>query len=178
MKIYLCGAQGTGKTTILNELRQFSLFKDFKFLTEVSRNLNLQHNIPINKESTNETQLLIYNKYLELFLLNDDFISDRSLIDVLSYTNYFYKTLDKIDRWVIEIQNEIFNNLKNKIDGIYFYFPIEFEVKKDKHRSDDSIYQAKIDNNILSYLSYYQIPYIEVKGTIKERTEIILANIK
>ena len=183
-KIYLTGAQGVGKTTILNALRDLQLqgtFNiDYKFITEVSRKLNSEYNIPINKESTNITQLLIFNKYLELFLLSGDkFVSDRSIVDVLAYTSYFVHLkedsdkIEKVEKWLIKELAFIFANIKNKIEGIYFYFPIEFPVKKDNFRSEDEKYRKQIDNFILGFLSYYKIPYIEVRGSIEERLKKI-----
>jgi hypothetical protein len=180
-KIYLVGAQGTGKTTILDELRKAKLNCDF--ISEVTRKFNSEYGISINKESTNTTQLLIFNKYLELFLLKNNFISDRSLIDVLAYTSYFVhlnensNKIEKVDKWLLRELDIIFREIKNKIEGTYFYFPIEFAVKKDDFRSEDEEYRKQIDNLILGCLAHYRIPYIEVRGSIEERTQIILNNI-
>ena len=57
-RIILTGSSGTGKTTVLN------LFKEagYPVITEVVRNLIKTKGITINKEGTDETQMMVFNE--------------------------------------------------------------------------------------------------------------------
>ena len=86
-KLVFTGAQGTGKTTMLN------IFKD-KFdvvITEVVRNLSKQ-GVKVNELGDYEGQKRIFDEYLKLLNNDKSFISDRCLIDVLTYTKYLCRT--------------------------------------------------------------------------------------
>ena len=83
MKILLTGAQGTGKSTILKELEK----EGFKTITEVVRNL-AKTGVNVNEMGDEEGQNIIFKTYQKLLNENDDYVSDRCLIDVAAYTRY------------------------------------------------------------------------------------------
>jgi len=175
MKIVFTGAQGTGKSTVLDLLRKEEMFNNHKFITGISRQLNKEYNLPINEGSTDETQLLVFNKLLEKLLLNKNFISDRGLIDVLSYTQYFYNKVRNIDYSVLDYQSKMYSKYKEK-QGIIVYFPICFPVIGDSERSTNEEYRKDIDNIIKYYLDTYHkkesfITMIE--GTPEERLKFL-----
>lgn len=174
MKICLTGSHGTGKTTILNELKKLPQFKDYKFISEVLRNLG-KEGLPLNKESNNETQLLAFNEYIKLFILNKDFISDRGLFDVRAYTKAAWLR-GNIKDFILEYQAEVIGFYKNYFDKI-IYFPIEFSLELDGVRDEDLLYQEEIDDYIKRILKEEQIPFITVSGTVEQRLETILKNI-
>lgn len=174
MKIILVGSHSTGKTTLLNLLKELPQFKDYKIVTEVLRNLN-KEGLPINKESNNETQLLAFNEYLKQFLLNDNLVSDRGFYDVYAYTWGAAKR-DKVDSYILNYQNWVMNRYKGIFDKI-FYIPIEFPMEKDGIRDEDIEYQKEIDKNILYCLKMINTNYITITGTVEQRMEQILKNI-
>ena len=61
-RIILTGAQGTGKTTVLN------LFKEagWPVITEVVRKLHKEQGIGINRDGNGNTQQMVFNAYNEL----------------------------------------------------------------------------------------------------------------
>ena len=97
MYIHFIGAQGTGKTTLLNQLAEESIKVDsginFKIITNVVRNLVETEGVKINKKGSSKSQNIIFEKYFDKFTSLDgyiDWVSDRSLIDVVAYTKYLY----------------------------------------------------------------------------------------
>lgn len=168
MKLILTGAQGTGKTTILNH------FKDtMPVITEVVRKLAKQ-GININEYGDADGQKLIFDTYQKLLSETPEYMSDRGLTDVLAYTGYLFDSKKIEDETVVFDQAEALGKFNSDHpDVIYFYFPIEFPVVDDGTRSIDENFRKAIDQNILGILKLSGVPYIEVRGTVEERIKIV-----
>ena len=183
MTIQFVGAQGTGKTTLLNQLVEESIKLDsginIKTITNVVRNLVESEGIKINKKGSSTSQNIIFEKYFDIFTSLDgyiDWVSDRSLIDVVAYTKYLYdhkkaskKCYEAQIKW-LKLWYERDPKIKNTI---FVYFPIEFEVVDDGVRSVDEKYRQEVDNNIKSILEELGINYYVMEGTREERLETI-----
>ncbi len=169
-RIVLSGAQGTGKSTVLN------LFKEagYPVITEVVRNLVKSKGISINKEGTDDTQRLVFDTYADVLGNTEKYVSDRGLTDVISYTMAGVME-GKVSRAVVEEQeNQIVEFVKANPDIIYVYFPIEFPVVADGVRSTDEEYRQTIDNLIFDTLNGLGIEYLTIHGTPEERFKQIL----
>lgn len=170
MKIIFTGAQGTGKTTILDYFKD----QNYNVITEVVRKLS-KEGVNINEMGDVEGQRKIFNTYVELFDKNNEYVSDRGLTDVLSYTMYLSTRSSSTE--YNELLDEQYNKLKeycelNK-DAIFFYFPIEFSVVDDGVRSTSDEFRKMIDSYILCLLKELEIHYYEVRGTIEERINFV-----
>lgn len=183
MYIHFTGAQGTGKTTLLNQLVGESIKFDsginIHTITNVVRNLVRREGVQINKKGNSASQNLIFNEYLKIFNgidTNIDWVSDRSLIDVVAYTKYLYEhkkaskkcyesQLQSLKLWCEE-------NLRVK-DTLFVYFPIEFEVVNDGVRSLDEDYRKEIDKNIKDILTDINVNYYIIEGSQDERLEMM-----
>lgn len=170
MKIIFTGAQGTGKTTILDYFKN----QNYNVITEVVRKLS-KEGVNINEMGDVEGQRKIFNTYVELFDNNNEYVSDRGLTDVLSYTMYLSASSSSTE--YDELLDEQYNKLKeycelNK-DAIFFYFPIEFSVVDDGVRSTSDEFRKMIDSYILGLLKELEIHYYEVRGTIEERINFV-----
>lgn len=170
MKLIFVGAQGTGKSTILNYYKE----NGWNCITEVVRNLSKQ-GVKINEMGDCEGQQAIYNTYKELFSKNSNFISDRGLVDVCAYTGYLHcrnRSEETEKLFTEQIMGILEFNEENK-DVKYFYFPIEFPVVDDGVRSVDEFFREEVDGYIKVILNNLNIDYIEVTGTVEERIKII-----
>lgn len=175
------GAQGTGKTTILNEV--VSEYKDMEVITNVVRNLYNSGDIKINKKGNGKTQQLIYDtlklKYID-YLYNscyEDFntgcICDRSLVDVVAYTKYLYEQ-GKASKKSYEEQLKDLKEwaIYHRCGCKHVYIPIEFPAKEDGIRDIDEEYRREIDSNIKWLLQECEIDYYILEGSIEERVEM------
>lgn len=169
-RIILTGAQGTGKTTVLNFFKEAG----YPVITEVVRNLVKEKGISINQDGTDATQMLVFGTYAKLLSETERYVSDRGLTDVISYTaaGVFEGNVSKSTLDAQEIMIEEF--VQSNQDIAYIYFPIEFPVVADGTRSVDEDYRKQIDDLIHDTLDALEIPYLTVTGTPEERFKQIL----
>lgn len=169
----MSGAQGTGKTTVLNIFKKHG----WPVVTEVVRNLVKEKGITINQDGTNETQMLVFNTYKDILGSKDQYVSDRGLTDVIGYTTVGVVE-DKVDTDVLMKQCEAMQEfIEDNPDIVYVYFPIEFPVVADGTRSTDERYRSDVDeaiHDILNDLGDFGVSYLTVHGTPEERFNQIM----
>lgn len=173
-RIVLTGAQGTGKTTLMNALaadgtRTFSVARE----TAIANGWNAE-------TGTNEEyQKALFKALKKELSSKKSYISDRGLTCVAAYT--FDKALDgSISKKTADKQYmDIVKFANDNPDVLTVYVPIEFEIEDDNFRNIDKEFQAKIDFLIKNMLDTAEVPYITVTGTVEERVkqvEAALAN--
>lgn len=170
-RLHFVGAQGTGKTTILNHYKE----QGYNVITEIVRNL-AKEGVNINEMGDVDGQKKIFSSYQKLLKSKKGYISDRGLVDVLSYT--FSHAIAEIGEGVEE------GPLKKLADKQYLaaskfyqenpdiqvcYFPIEFDVVDDGVRSTDENFRSQVDFLIKSILDSANIKYHTITGTVEER---------
>ena len=170
MKIEFIGAQGTGKSSIAKFLKGNGI----PIIDNVVRDLIDKHHISINERGNINSQWMIFDAYYHVLNEYPDFISTRSLFDVVAYSQYISKkSKEDIYQDVLDQVDELKEYLKYNKDVIYVYFPIEFEIKDDGVRSVDKAYQKEIDQIIQYRLKYTKTPFYTVHGSIEERVRYI-----
>lgn len=169
MKYLFTGTQSTGKSTILNHYKERGL----NVVTEVVRNLAKESNIKVNELGDEEGQKLIFNTYKEILSNTNNYISDRSLVDVIAYTQYLVCSGSIHPSLLWEQLEDLEEFVKNNPDAIFCYFPIEFPVVDDGFRSLDEEFRKKIDENIKNILESKGIHYVEIRGSVEDRLKII-----
>lgn len=174
MKILFTGAQSTGKSSLLKALKKEEFLpNDYIFISEIVRNVFFK-NLPINESSTQETQLIIFNKHLENLLLFDNFVTDRGLVDAFSFTSWLYQK-GKVDQDFSKYQYILFLKYFSLYDLI-FYFPVNNEVslEKDGVRSENLSFREEIDSNIRYYLNLpiFKNKYVTMEGSVSNRLEV------
>lgn len=175
MKIVFSGTHGTGKTTLLNVLKnQTSLINSYEFITEVSRTLQKEGKVRINENGDDQSQYAIALKNYEIYSSYKNFISDRSLLDVMCYTKYLYDHKRCSKKCLIFIE-QLFKQCNY---DIIFYIEPEFDLVTDGVRSSNIIFRDEVKNCFRYYINKFNIKVIKISGTIDERLKIIKEEIK
>ena len=148
MKIFLCGAQGTGKSTLVTSLPlEFGLeIKDSFSKAFLEKNPDIQNSSNINYDDFQD-KILLY--CLSQYVNDKNFISSRSIIDSFAY-------LAACESKNGIILNNILNHYRDYVltaDDIYIYLPIEFPISKGNNemRNTDNEYQLRVDEQIQKY---------------------------
>jgi len=172
----IVGSHSCWKSTILNELKKSLQW--YSFINELAREHILksgkapQHMTEWELEAFQFTLLSEQiKKESKLTYTLDDFISDRSVLDILAYSH-------KLDEEVYDI---LYNRVKEYFINLpytkIFYVPIEFEIEADWIRYEWNQYREFIDDTIVRLLNEFKINYITLKGTTEERVSMLLKNI-
>ena len=168
MRIAISGAQSTGKSTVIDELQKDKyIAENYTLIKEVTRNVR-KKGLKINDDSDNYNlvQIMIMSGHIENSLL-DNTIIDRCALDGYVYTQYLYEQ-GKVDEWVLDFAEEVFNMLKDKYD-IIFYISPEFDIYSDGVRSTDTKFRDAIVDIFWDTIVRYDIKTIKLIGTIEDR---------
>jgi len=139
MKIGLCGTMSVGKTTLVNALKQLPEFADYNFATERSKYLR-DLGIPLNTDSTLKGQV-IFLAERAAELMNENFITDRTVIDVMAFT----KAAKSINYYEAETFCNLAKNLLHEYDYIFYVSPVGVEIEDNGVRETDIEYRKLID---------------------------------
>lgn len=169
--IVITGGPGTGKSSIINELKRRSHF----CFEEISRQITLearQNGI----EQLFLTDPLVFSELLLKGRLNqfneakkcgeNHVFMDRGLPDILAYMNY-KKT---------ECPNYFFETCKvNTYDLIFVLSPWQDIFKSDSERYENFEQAIQIHDHLVSTYTHFGYQLIDVPfGSVKKRTDFIL----
>jgi predicted ATPase len=164
----LTGAHGTGKSSLLKELRSVP---GYSFSESVTR----KSGADINQSGNDEGQLKILAAIIDAETKNGifkkDFILDRSFIDFYAYTRYLYNHNQVSIETLTLIESE-FDKRASQYTMV-FYLPIEFDIEQDGTRSDDIQFQKEIDDIIKLILIGKELTFVPVTGSLDERVSYI-----
>ena len=166
MKIAFTGAQSTGKTTLLKELkRDPDLSLKYDFRDEITRRMQ-KKGLSINEGGNDITQLLIMNSHIKNTLI-DNVIMDRCALDGLVYTDWMSRK-GKVQQWVLQYADNVFKMLIDRYDHIFYLVP-EFDIEDDGVRSTDIKFRNEIVILFEKYIKALNIPVIKLTGTVEQR---------
>ena len=171
IRVAIAGSHGVGKTTLACSLANH--YKDLKVTlnTQIARSL-IRKGYPLGKEATAESyvQYIIAQLSAEQDSSNCDlFISDRTLLDPLSYAIVNSKTMDSVvPQSIIEMMKRIWL-LELQQYSLYIFVPIEFSMKKDGVRPEDDGYRALVEAQMKQLLEECHVRYIRVSGAPEDR---------
>jgi nicotinamide riboside kinase len=170
-RIGFCGTTSVGKTTLVNALRELPEFSEYQTRTERSKYLN-DLGIPLNTDSTLKGQTIFLAERCSE-LLQDNIITDRTVIDVMAFTA-LAKSIDP------KAKSDFLNhaaNLINEYDYIFYVDPSGVEIEDNGVRTIDAEYRNDIDYMINFYIAKYSDNIknlTKIKGDHASRIEIIM----
>ena len=178
--ISFTGAQSTGKTTLLKQMKENDIDKNYYFIDEVTRALD-KNIFEINNTANNYnlTQSFIINSHLDNFYVQSsyvkeyDLILDRCIVDGFIYTYYLYDN-GKISHNVFKFAEHWFREMLGKYDFIFYTDPKDVELVDDGTRSTDIRFRRDIINLYDRFVfgQHYDNVHI-ISGTVEERLKQI-----
>jgi len=177
MIISFTGAQSTGKTTLLNSIKDLNPYLDS--IDEVTRRIKREYNLPINEDGGDITQTMIMSDHIaNIFRKYDsDVIFDRCALDGVVYTQWLYNK-GKVSKEVLQWSKKIYNTLIDKYDAIFVTSPEDVPLVDDGERSVDIDFREEIIDIFNMYIDDIKIYSREVnlfvvEGSIEERMKYI-----
>ena len=169
-RIAIVGSFSTGKTTLAEKLAEKL---DLPLLPEVAREV-VELGFKLDKDATPETETLIFLRQYNNELSTEEFVGDRSLIDVMAYAGWVLDNQQRTKEFYL--WDECLKLAERRLRTSYshvFYLPIEFPIVLDGLRPDDPVFQKDIDERVLSLLRSHDIDHVTLTGSIEERLEQI-----
>lgn len=167
-RIILTGAQGTGKTTLMN-----ALATDGTKTLSIAREQAIEAGWSPETGSSEEYQKKLFAALLKAVSSKRNYVSDRGLSCVAAYTfdgalngSIKKKTADSQYMKLVKFHAE-------NPDVLLVYLPIEFELENDGVRNSNKEDQLKMDFLIKNLLDTSEVKYITVTGTVEERVKQI-----
>ena len=174
LKIGLCATMSCGKTTLIKALSQLPQFQDYFVATERSQYLR-DLGIPLNTDSTIKGQM-IFGAERASELMRDSLLTDRTIIDVISFTNLSTSiSSSQKDRF-----ESLFIDLISEYDYIFYISPEGLPIEDNGVREIDPKYRLQIDQEIQTLLRVYKSSiknYKQISGSTEERNKQILETI-
>jgi len=166
MRIAFTGAQSTGKTTLLTELKSVAPYSyTYTYIDEITRRM-IKRGVQINEGGDDVTQLLIMNSHLKN-VLSDNVIMDRCALDGVVYTRYLYNR-GQVSEWVMDYAEQVFQLIIEKYDHIFYLQP-EFAIQHDGVRSTDEGFRDQIAKLFSEYILECEVPVVHLTGTVQDR---------
>lgn len=177
MRIAFCGAQGTGKTTLINYIHE-ELLPGYIKQSESVRYLKDTFGFDIYSGNI-ELQLALLTWQTKALLSNTNILLDRSVIDSTTYMMYYHeqnnpRIPDSVRKFIITQAVD----LASSLDLIVFLKP-EFDLEADGVRVVDVEQQKEITERMAVFI---QISGIEEKviiptGSVEERALQVLRRV-
>ena len=173
MIVSFTGAQSTGKTTLLNELKKWKELEDYVFIDEITRNVS-KLGMKINEKGDDATQTAIMNAHIENLKKGDNLILDRCSLDSVVYTHYLYSH-GRVSRDTFDYARQVFTETCLKYDKIFYLKP-EFDIVDDGVRSSSVQFRDEIADIFERYIVEFNLRkwnVVEISGSVEERLKAI-----
>ena len=178
MIISFTGAQSTGKTTLLNLIRDKNY--DFNYVDEVTRRIKREYNLPINEGGGDITQSMIMADHIANVYKKGDHdvtVLDRCAVDGVVYTQWLYNN-GQVEKATLDHAKLIFEMLIEEYDAIFITSPVDVELVDDGERSTNIEFREDIQSLFDMYIGHLMVDNKDenvfvVAGTVEERMNYI-----
>jgi|TARA_R110000851_G_scaffold176256_1_gene322855 dephospho-CoA kinase len=178
MIISFTGAQSTGKTTLLNLIRDKNY--DFNYVDEVTRRIKREYNLPINESGGDITQSMIMADHIANVYKKGDHdvtVLDRCAVDGVVYTQWLYNN-GQVKKATLDHAKLIFEMLIEEYDAIFITSPVDVELVDDGERSTNIEFREDIQSLFDMYIGHLMVDNKDenvfvVAGTVEERMNYI-----
>lgn len=187
MKIAISGAHSQGKTTLVEALKNQEFFKDYKFLTNLTRNLH-NSGVSINEQGTEVTQLLVMTEHFKRLQEGNNLILDRCALDGCAYTLAVLNYNNDPNYFKINNNHAYFEGMFNLAEYMLLKYDYIFYIKPELPLVDDGIRTVNQNffNNVVSRfetcinaaLPEIKKKIIVVSGSVEERVNQIVQKCK
>lgn len=169
MIIGISGAQSTGKTTIINALKNMG----YETRGLVARTVMKSH--PINKDGTDDTQRAVIGAHLynlDTAPKDQPIFMDRCLVDGFVFTLYGALHGKVSAPCLAELYSKFYSNI-TRYDYIFYLEP-EFDIVPDGVRDVDNGFRNELCTLFKVVLSSIKVPVYSLRGTPEERVQTLL----
>lgn len=178
MIISFTGTQSTGKTTLLNLIRDKNY--DFNYVDEVTRRIKREYNLPINEGGGDITQSMIMADHIANVYRKGDHdvtVLDRCAVDGVVYTQWLYNN-GQVEKATLDHAKLIFEMLIEEYDAIFITSPVDVELVDDGERSTNIEFREDIQSLFDIYIGHLMVDNKDenvfvVAGTVEERMNYI-----
>jgi hypothetical protein len=171
MKIGFCGTMSVGKSTLVHALKELPEFKDYYFATERSKYLR-DLGIPLNTDSTLKGQTIFLAERCSE-LMREDVITDRTIIDVISFAKCANSIHDEYKEAFVKYAAPLIW----EYDYIFYVSPVGVSIEDNGVRETDAGYRKLIDITIKGVINE-NLNHIQNFGIIAGTTEERIRQIK
>ena len=174
-RIAIVGSFSTGKTTLAEAVAEPL---DLPLLPEAAREVAAL-GFKLDKDATPEVETLIFLKHFYNEMVHQDFVADRSLLDVMAYAGWVLDNQERRKETALfdECTKIAQHHLRSQYTHV-FYLPIEFPIVPDELRPNDPGFQKEIDERIVGLLETYDVAYETLTGDIPTRIDALMSRIK
>lgn len=169
MIIGISGAQSTGKTTLIDQLKNIG----FETRGLVARTVMKSH--PINKDGDDGTQRAVIATHLynlDTAPKDQPIFMDRCLVDGFVFTLWGALHGKVSAQCLAELYSKFYNNI-NRYDFICYLKP-EFDIVPDGTRDCDINYRNDLCTLYKTVLQTVKVPVIYLSGSPEERVQTLL----
>lgn len=174
MRIALSGVSGCGKTTQLSIIADKIGYRQIKSASSI---IEKKYNIKLDLEKFNEN---IQDEILDIQIMNElpidieyNFIADRSILDILTYTIKYYPFINHV--WFEEYYKKLINSYNY---DIVFKFPANILLNDSKYLEnyviDNLLYSIIKHESESKHFEFIEIPLTVIKMGVKKTSEFII----
>lgn len=183
LKVTFVGAHGTGKTTLVNALREH--------MTSLGIMCSITPEVPRivcenagdrtffrrgNNSLLKQAVLLVGQPVYEGDTSAGDesiLLCDRAILDHWAYTRHSFMQELESQNVLRPLDSIVAKHCRSY--NFIFYVPIEFAPQDDGTRESDREFQRAIDEEIRELLKTYKLAYHIINGTVPERVAQVMS---